>query len=136
MKATQNWRPAMYAPVNPSRKRRAPARGLAAHLLEEQGGRCAYCTLPVTASVMRHGRLVPLRLAWDHFVPYSYLQRNPGDNWKAACHLCNKIKGDLRFESVEDAAQVILRRREALGYEGVEDAWRRLLAEPYSPWER
>ena len=136
METSQNWRPSVYAPITGNVRRRRPGKGLAAHLLEIAEGCCAYCTLPIKATTYRRNRLVRLRLEWDHFVPYSYLVANPVANWQVSCHVCNRLKTAGFYNSVEIAAQVILRMRERLGYESIPDAWDRLLAEPYSPWVR
>lgn len=124
----------MYSPVVPGTRRKRPAAGLAAHLVEHAENRCAYCTIPIGATVMRKGRSVCLRREWDHFRPHSVIFGNPKGNWQLACHVCNGIKSADRYDTVEDASQVILRARSQRGYESVRDTWARLVAEPYSPW--
>ncbi len=132
---TQAWRSAIYAPINAGGRRRKPNRQLQREILERQRNNCAYCSLPFNVNVERRSRLVRLRLEWDHFRSFSYLQDNPRDNWRAACQVCNGIKNAAYFDSDEDAAQVIRRRREQLGYEPVPVVWRRLLREPANTYE-
>lgn len=71
--------------------RRPPAVQIARDLIVKQKGRCAYC----------NHSLVSAPLEWDHFVPYSFSQMNPSDNWVASCKKCNNCKSNkhLRTES-------------------------------------
>jgi len=43
-----------------------------------------------------------LCLEWDHQVPYSYSQNNHDANFLPACHLCNRWKSALIFQTVEE----------------------------------
>src|SRR5690348_10233210 len=96
-----DWRSRVYRSGGITGTRRGrPSAVLRKQMLAKQGHRCLYCDLLFSGTVMRHGRPVVLRLVWDHFVPYAYLVRNPSDNWVAACHVCNAIKGSLMFETV------------------------------------
>lgn len=55
-------------------------------------------------------RSVLTRLCWDHFIPYSYLCCSPGDNWVAACQICNGYKTNHMYESVDEAREDIMHR--------------------------
>src|SRR5690242_7721129 len=46
------------------------------HQLEEQDYRCFYCERAFDTYIIRKGKLVKLRIVWDHFVPYAYAQDN------------------------------------------------------------
>jgi 5-methylcytosine-specific restriction endonuclease McrA len=82
-----------------------------------QLGRCLYCQLPIGARVKRHGRTVALTAHWDHFVPFAYLAQNPDANWVLSCQVCNGIKSDRIFQTVDEAREVILQARIAKGFE-------------------
>lgn len=102
-----------------SASRRRPAKKLGEEILAKQNGRCLYCDMPFGTEILRQGgrgRLVRLRLQWDHFVPYSWCETNPADNWVAACHVCNTIKGPRRFETVAEARRYVLNRAIDKGY--------------------
>jgi 5-methylcytosine-specific restriction endonuclease McrA len=62
----------------------------------------------------------------DHLNPRKYGGTNDADNRLACCHYCNAIKGDRHFESLEEARQYILQRRNELqaDYEAVRKAVR------------
>jgi hypothetical protein len=97
--------------------RRQPSRAQKDACIALQGNVCMYCGLSIGSLVMRNGRSVKLRPEWDHVEPYSYLRQNPSTNWALACHVCNGIKSDLRFESLDDMRAFIIRQRERKGYE-------------------
>lgn len=84
-----------------------------------QLGRCLYCELPIGVRVKRDGRAVALTAHWDHFIPFSYLAQNPEANWVLSCQVCNGIKSDRMFRTVEEAREVIVRQREIKGYESI-----------------
>jgi hypothetical protein len=88
-------------------------------ILAKQNDRCMYCDLPFGTEILRQGRrgrLVTLRINWDHFVPYSWCATNPNDNWVAACHVCNGLKGPRRFETVGEARRYITNKALDKGY--------------------
>lgn len=99
--------------------RRQPPAASRKRISASQLGRCLYCELPIGARVKRNGKTVPLTAHWDHFVPYSYLAQNPDANWVLSCQVCNGIKSDRIFKSVEEARAVIFRAREAKGFEPI-----------------
>jgi hypothetical protein len=51
--------------------------------------------------VFRKERPVTLRLNWDHYVPFAFLAKNPSDNWRAACHVCNGLKSAVMYGEIE-----------------------------------
>lgn len=115
-------------PLGGGGKRRAPTQLQRGRIMAMQGGACLYCGLPFGRTVARSGaslerrngkRLpseVRLRVNWDHFIPYAYLAANPGENWVAACQVCNTIKSARIFDTIRDAQSYILPRRRTLGY--------------------
>jgi hypothetical protein len=97
--------------------RRRPSSEAVKRIRKIQMGRCLYCELTIGSRVKRNGKTVALTAQWDHFVPYSYLAQNPEANWVLACQVCNGIKSDRIFKTVEEARLVILQARDAKGYE-------------------
>ncbi|QQM45127.1 HNH endonuclease [Streptomyces liliifuscus] len=100
-------------------RRRAPQVATRERIRAAQLGRCLYCELPIGTRVKRSGKAEALTAQWDHFVPYSYLAQNPEANWVLACQICNRIKNDRIFRTVEEAREVILKARISKGYEPI-----------------
>jgi 5-methylcytosine-specific restriction endonuclease McrA len=69
-----------------------PSPGEQARILEQQARCCIYCDRPFGGDV---------RVTWDHFVPWSYSQRN--EKFVAACQRCNSKKSDKMFQTLEEA---------------------------------
>lgn len=132
-----DWRRAVYgrSQIGGIGIRRAPRLAERIRVQEAQGNRCLYCELPIGTAIWRRAQTVILRTNWDHFVPYSYLARNPDNNWVLACHVCNGIKTARMFDTVQTARQVILPVREAKGYEDPKSVLLRLgLEASDDPW--
>ena len=91
-------------------KRRSPGKRERTRILERQGNACLYCERPFGTPFLRQGRLGHLRLHWDHVIPFSYSLKNDADNFVAACHVCNLIKGDLMFNTLYLARKYINNR--------------------------
>jgi len=75
--------------------------------LERQDHRCFYCRVPLIGYAFRDGRAIKLKLHWDHRVPFLYLQSNPHENFVAACHICNMIKGSKLFNTIKRRRVII-----------------------------
>ncbi|MFD3814968.1 hypothetical protein ACFWRZ_07870 [Streptomyces rubiginosohelvolus] len=105
-----------------SRSRKGPTASERLAIVSRQGYVCLYCELPIGSKVHRSATrrhragMVILVANWDHFVPYSYLQSNPSANWVLACHVCNGIKSDAMYPSVDAAREAILPKRLAKGF--------------------
>ena len=78
--------------------------------LEAQDYKCFYCERTFGSTVFRSGRSIKLRIHYDHMVPYSLSQNNQASNFVAACHICNSIKSDFCFQTVEEA-QIYIRQK-------------------------
>lgn len=76
----------------------------------QQGHICAYCTLPFGSVVSYRGETIQTPVG-DHFVPFSWNPSTHSDNLVVCCQVCNGIKHDQLFESVEHARRTILVRR-------------------------
>jgi 5-methylcytosine-specific restriction endonuclease McrA len=83
-------------------RRKQPSPTERREILQEQGGCCAYCDVPFGGQRRYHGRLRRLSLVWDHFVPWSMMRNNEARNFVASCSLCNGIKTNCVFDSIED----------------------------------
>ena len=86
----------------PEQRRRLPSSADREACLESQGHRCLYCDHRFGHAVLDGTRLIQLRIEWDHFVPYSFNQDNHGRNFVASCQVCNRIKRDRIFGTVEE----------------------------------
>lgn len=73
------------------------------HILELQQGLCFYCDRTLGGIYTRKKRQIQLKTEWDHMVPFAYSQNNSTDNFVAACHVCNSLKGALMFQDTEQA---------------------------------
>ena len=82
-------------------------------ILELQGNRCLYCEQLFGSTIVKRDRLIFLKVNWDHFVPFSYSQNNYAYNFVAACQICNGIKSNLMFKTLEEARVYIHAIREA-----------------------
>ena len=76
--------------------------------IERQNHNCAYCLLPFGSVVtMNRGEVIQNPVA-DHFVPFAYGGVHTQRNAIAACQICNNIKRDMIFDSVESASRYVL----------------------------
>lgn len=107
----------------PKPLRRKPSIEVREHILIEQRGACFWCLLPLDSTIWQGQRSIDYELEWDHAVPFAYLQASPAGNWVASCQICNAVKSDLRFRSVEEARRHIKDRRAELGYSVTRRAW-------------
>jgi 5-methylcytosine-specific restriction endonuclease McrA len=85
-------------------------------ILEEQDDRCLYCGQRFGSVVLRHGDPIVLRIHYDHMCPWAYVGTTTRQNIAAACHVCNLIKRDRIFQTVEEASVYIQTTREKKGY--------------------
>lgn len=83
--------------------RKQPSAVAQQRLLEEFGFSCAYCERPFGSQYMKDGKLLTLRLNWDHHVPYAYSANNNDENFLPACNVCNAWKSALVFQTVDEA---------------------------------
>lgn len=70
--------------------------------LHLQGHRCLYCEKVFGFKVQHKRKVVTLRVHWDHFIPYAYLQASPDRNFVAACQICNSLKSAKYFQTLEE----------------------------------
>lgn len=105
------------------RDRREPSKAIKAEILEQQKNCCFYCGRRFGSIVYDdHPRMyregnnvfiywrtvaIALRVHFDHVKPWIHSQDNSPDNFVAACHICNGMKGSESFADVEDARKVL-----------------------------
>jgi hypothetical protein len=84
---------------------------LKSDILVHQDYRCLYCMFNFGSVITRslHKSVLTV-MHWDHFVPFSYICYSPGDNWVAACNICNLYKQSLIYETLEEARTDIMDR--------------------------
>lgn len=92
-------------------------------ILISQRGCCLYCGKPLDSVVFRKGESVDLELQWDHAIPRAIRVIDEEENIVASCQICNNIKNDLVFETVDEAREWIYKRRERKGYSDQRVAW-------------
>jgi len=83
-------------------RRKKPSRKIQLRLIVRQQNKCFWCGR-IFGIWYSKGRLFSqLKIHFDHMIAYNYLQSNPDENWVASCNICNFIKSDKIFESIED----------------------------------
>lgn len=60
-------------------------------LIQEQRGKCYYCSLPFSIAIIHKGNMKWLRPRLDHYIPYAYTQTHT-KKLVASCQICNQIK--------------------------------------------
>ena len=100
---------------SPEPRKRKPSPKECAEVIDLQENRCIYCDMQFGGYALRDGRAIRLKVVFDHFVPYSYTQNNYLYNFVASCHICNGIKNDKCFHSLDEAKIYINGRRSAKG---------------------
>ena len=97
----------------PRKKKYAPMKGVIERATEKQGHVCLYCQLPFgTVVSTRTGDKTQTPVA-DHYVPVAWYNMRSEDNIVAACQICNTLKADILFESVQEAWRYIAQKRVA-----------------------
>ncbi len=98
-------------------RHRRPGKAAQAAILEAQGQRCLYCELPFGYTYISRKRLRVAALEWDHKLPFAYSQNELDENFAAACSLCNSIKADYCFQTLDEARLFISQRKAKRGVE-------------------
>ncbi len=107
-------------------KRYKPSATQQADLLTEWGNRCVYCRLPFGLLIWKSGigsmigsgmntlryyrsnhAAIVLHVEWDHFTPFTYSDSSADDQFLPACQVCNQLKGDKLFRSIEGAREYL-----------------------------
>ncbi len=97
--------------------RHGPSKKIRQKILEEQEHRCFYCNRPFGSYVYRKNKPFRLAIEFDHVVPYSYVESRREFNFVAACHICNGLKTDKMFKTLEEAQIYLCSAWEGRGYQ-------------------
>ena len=96
----------------PVQRRRRPSAEKRRQMLEEFDYRCAYCERSFGSYVAIDGKSHCLVIHWDHAVPYAYSQDNRTENFLPACQLCNRWKGALCFQTIDEVRLYVAQKWE------------------------
>ena len=99
-----------------SHNAKQPTKTAKERLLRSQRGRCFYCGLEFGDFFKVGIRLYPVRLHWEHLVPFAYAFNNADENFVAACDLCNQLKQDKVFDTINDAIIYVRHQRKKRKY--------------------
>ena len=70
--------------------------------IAEQFGRCVYCQRKFGSAVLHNGKVEILSPQQEHVKPRAAKGRTSDSNIGYACHVCNALKSDFLFASVEE----------------------------------
>ena len=101
----------------PAPKRRRPGLTEQRAILEAQDYSCIYCQQRFDSIRYRGKKPFKLRIHWDHSVPFAHTMNNRVENFVAACHVCNPLKSDKIFDSLDDARVYLHTARLGKGYD-------------------
>jgi hypothetical protein len=97
--------------------RKTPPKAEKDRILEEQEDRCFYCGVRLESTRFRKGKPIIIKVNWDHQLPYTFSQNNATSNFVAACHVCNGIKSNRLFKTIEEAQVYLAGKRKQKGYD-------------------
>jgi 5-methylcytosine-specific restriction endonuclease McrA len=100
-----------------AQQRKTPPKAEKDKILKDQENRCFYCGVTFENFRFRNGKPIKIRIHWDHQLPYAYSQNNKASNFVAACHVCNGIKSDHVFKTVEEVQIYLADKRKLKGYD-------------------
>ena len=94
-----------------------------ARILQAQEYRCFWCEHVFGTTYIHketHTNRLSLRalvIEWDHHIPYSFSQDNRPSNMVASCQVCNRLKHDLYYDTVEQGQRDLQERWRRHGYQ-------------------
>jgi len=97
--------------------RKTPSKSQKDRILREQNDRCFYCSVLLGSYRYKNSMPFLIKINWDHRLPFAYSQNNKTENFVAACHVCNGIKSDHLFQTIEEAQVYIAEKRKSKGYD-------------------
>lgn len=110
-------KPTKYKRVSDtSQRRKKPSPEAQQRILLEQLFKCFYCDKPFGALQARGRESFLLEVTWDHRLPYVLFNNSDDDNFVAACQICNSLKRDIVFSTVEDARFYLAHQRLKKGF--------------------
>jgi 5-methylcytosine-specific restriction endonuclease McrA len=97
--------------------RKTPTKADKDRIVNQQGNQCFYCGVTFGSFRFRRGLPFTIKIEWDHKLPFAYSQNNQTDNFVASCHVCNHIKSDHLFQTVDEARVYLSDKRKSKGYD-------------------
>lgn len=103
-------------------------RGIISHkikneVLKNQNNQCIYCGANFGEFRLnkKKTRLIRINPNYDHFIPWVYSRDNSASNIVAACSICNGLKSDKYFKTIEQTREYVLDRRIKIGWDKLSD---------------
>lgn len=84
--------------------------------IAEQDGRCVYCQRQFGAPILHNGEVEILEPQLEHFVPRAASGRTTDSNVTYADQVCNRLKSDFIFDTVEEVTEFLAREWTRTGY--------------------
>ncbi len=100
--------------VPASQPRKKPSIKRQREIIDIQGDKCLYCNTEFGVPYWHNHKLRFTKRNWDHFIPFSYIRANR--DFVLSCNICNSIKSNLMFESVEEVKVYVEYCRKKKGY--------------------
>ena len=97
-------------------QRKRPTKEVQNKILELQNNRCLYCGELFGTPYMRNNKILYTKLHFDHLIPYSYSLENKY-NFVGTCNICNGIKSNKMFDTVEEVYHYVIYTRKKKGIE-------------------
>lgn len=94
--------------------RRRPNKKIQTQILKLQDNKCLYCKMEFNTPYLKNGKVLFTKIHFDHLVPYSYSQTNKCV-FVAACNICNGIKYNKMFNTIEEVSNYVRYNREKKG---------------------
>ncbi len=101
----------------PPQGRKTPPKAEKEKILREQGFRCFYCDVLLNSIRYRNGKALHILINWDHQLPFVFSQNNACSNFVAACNICNGLKSNRVFRTIEEAQIYLANKRRQKGYD-------------------
>lgn len=101
----------------PEQRRRTPPKKDKDRILRQQEDQCFYCGARFGSIRSRHGDPFVIKINWDHQLPYAMSQNNYAYNFVAACQVCNGIKSDRIFQTIDEAKIYLTAKRRQKGFD-------------------
>ena len=86
-----------------------------------QDNKCLYCDKEFGTPYERNNKVRFTKVHYDHLIPYSYSQSCDNKDFVASCNICNHIKYNLMFDTVEEVFRYVEYNRKKKGYKYYED---------------
>lgn len=83
-------------------RRRRPSVKTQKELLEKYNYSCCYCERRFDTFIKMDGSFKKIKLAWDHFLPFSYAYNHQDSNFLPACSICNAWKRNGIYQTIDE----------------------------------